>query len=254
MGTVSTPNDAARAPRGAEPSVPMLDNETAEPLTTSTLAVWPWVKLGLDLGLELRTICDVVAATEGELRDPGVFLTQRQANRVAELLVERAGPAAAMRAAKALERGHFTLAELVLRSAPTARDVIELVGEVYPLVHRGARVSHELRAGTSITRWQCVPGLEVHPVYAELFFAVLLQGIRRETGQDELRASGVWFQHEAPSDCSEHVQMLGPVQFGMPETRFELSCEALELPLLRASPSVHEHALHVAGEVLSAQE
>ena len=44
--------------------------------------------------------------------------------------------------------------------------------------------------------------------------------------------------------------MLGPVRFGAPETRLELSPDVLALPLLRASASAHSSAVSVANEAL----
>jgi hypothetical protein len=219
-------------------------------LTTSTLTAWAWVRLGEQHNIALAEICDAAGASEGELRDPGGFLSQRAANRVAELAFERVGPHAAMLAAQLLDRGHFALPELVVRSAPTVGDGVPRACEVFPLLHRGSQLVHELLPDRAVMRWQCQPGLVVHPAYIELVFAILVQGIRRETGQADTQAAAAWFQHEGPPDRSEHERLLGPVRFAAPETRLELSGATLALPLLRASASAHSSAISVANEAL----
>jgi hypothetical protein len=219
-------------------------------LTTSTLTAWAWVRIGEQHGITLAEICDAAGMSEGELRDPGGFLTQRNANKIAELTAARVGPEAAMLGAQLLERGHFALPELVLRSAPTVRDAADRACEVFPLLHRGSQLVQEALPDRSIIRWQCSPELVVHPLYIELVFAICVQGIRRETGVDGARAAATWFQHGGPMPAREHERVLGPVRFNAPETRFELAAEVLDLPLLRSSASAHSSAVSVATEAL----
>lgn len=222
-----------------------------ELLTTSTLTSWAWVRLGEQHGsFSLSDVCEAAGVSEGELRDPGGFLTQRGANRVAELAFQRVGPEAAMLAAQLLDRGHFALAELVIRSAPTVRAGVDRACEVFPLLHRGSQLVHEPLSDRAVIRWHCPPELVVHPAYVELVFAVCLQGIRRETGVEDAHAAAIWFQHDGPQPARAHERMLGPVRFGAPETRFELAAETLDLPLLRASASAHSSAVNVANEAL----
>jgi len=249
MGTgTNTARESAPAARGDRTSdvVP----STGDVLTTSTLTAWAWVRLGEQHGIALAEICDAAGVSEGELRDPDGFLSQGAANRVAELAFARVGPGAAMLAAELLDRGHFALPELVVRSAPTVGDSVPRACEVFPLLHRGSQLVHELLADRAIIRWQCPPDLVVHPAYIELVFAICVQGIRRETGHDDEQAAATWFQHDGPSSAAEHQRVLGPVRFGAPETRLELSAATLALPLLRASASAHSSAISVANEAL----
>lgn len=237
---------AARADRTSDVVPSMGDLQT-----TSTLTAWAWVRLGEQHGgITLSEICEAGGVSEGELRDPGGFLTQRAANRIAELAFDRVGPGASMLAAQALDRGHFALPELVLRSAPTVRAAVDRACEVFPLLHRGSQLVHEPEPDRAIIRWECQPELVVHPAYIELVFAVCVQGIRRETGREDAYAAATWFQHDGPQPAPEHERMLGEVRFAAPETRFELVAETLDLPLLRASASAHSSAVSVANEAL----
>jgi Arabinose-binding domain of AraC transcription regulator, N-term len=220
----------------------------------STLAVWPWVLLGQRYGIAMREICDATGASEGELRDPGGLVSQRRANRAAELVIGRAGESAAMQAAQAVDPGHFALVELVARSAPTVCEGMARTCEVLPLVHRSGRLSCEVLPDRAFVHWRCSPEIELHPAYVELMFAVLIQGVRRETGCSEIHYASVWFEHAAPLDPSAHQQMLGPVRFAMPETRVELSQETLQLRLLRASATAHSSALQVVDEAIRETE
>ena len=227
--------------------------EATEP-TTSTLAAWPWVLLAQQQGMTMSEICEATVLTEGELRDPGRYLTQLQANRLAELGFRMLGPVAALRAAQSIDRGHFALAELVMRSAPTVRDGADRACEVFPLIHRYTSLTHLTCSDRSFLHLNIASGLDVHLGYVELTFAVTLQGVQRETGRDDVRFASTWFTHSGPSDTSEHERFFGPVRFGMPETRFEMSNALLELPLLRASESAHCRAREVANEALHDQD
>ncbi|HMI92138.1 MAG TPA: AraC family transcriptional regulator ligand-binding domain-containing protein [Polyangiales bacterium] len=249
MGTgTNTARESAPAARGDRTSevVP----STGDMLTTSTLTAWAWVRLGEQHNIALTEICDAAGVSEGELRDPGGYLSQRAANRVAELAFERVGPHAAMLAAQLLDRGHFALPELVVRSAPTVGDGVPRACEVFPLLHRGSQLVHEMLPDRAIMRWQCPPELVVHPAYVELVFAIVVQGIRRETGHADTEAAATWFEHDGPPTPTEHERVLGPVRFAAPETRLELSAATLALPLLRASASAHQSAVSVANEAL----
>jgi hypothetical protein len=249
MGTgTNTARESAPAARGDRTS-DIAPSMGGDMLTTSTLSAWAWVRLGEQRGITLAEICEAAGASEGELRDPGGYISQRAANRMAELAFERVGADAAMLAAQLLDRGHFALPELVVRSAPTVRDGVPRACEVFPLLHRGSQLVHEALPDRSIIRWLCPPELVVHPAYVELAFAILVQGIRRETGVSA-QPLATWFEHEAPAAPDEHERMLGPVRFSAPETRLELSADTLDLPLLRASPSAHSSAISVANEAL----
>jgi hypothetical protein len=250
MGTgTNTARESAPADRMGDRTSDVVPS-TGELLTTSTLTAWAWVRLGEQHGISLAEICDAAGVNEGELRDPGGFLSQRAANCAAELVFERVGPAAAVLAAQLLDRGHFALPELVVRSAPTVGDAVPRACEVFPLLHRGSQLVHEAFAGGTIVRWQCPPELVVHRGYVELVFALCVQGIRRETGQADVQAAAMWFQHDGPASSHEHQRMFGPVRFGAPETRLELAAATLALPLLRASASAHSSAVSVANEAL----
>ena len=249
MGTSTNPaRDSAPAARTDRTSdiVP----SSGDLLTTSTLTTWAWVRIGEQRGVTLAEICEAAGMSEGELRDPGGFLTQRNANKIAELTAARVGPDAAMLGAQLIERGHFALPELVVRSAPTVRDAVDRACEVFPLLHRGSQLLHEALPDRSIVRWHCPPELVVHPLYIELVFAICVQGLRRETGQEGAHAAVTWFQHDGPISTAEHERVLGPVRFRAPETRLELSADTLDLPMLRASPSAHSSAVRVANDAL----
>jgi hypothetical protein len=251
MGSITNPSRAsAHVGAASDRRLAEADPQANDALTTSTLATWAWVLLGEQHGITLGEIADAAGVSKGELRDPGVFLSQRGANRAAELVIARVGPDAAMLAAQLISRGHFALPELVVRSAPTVRDGMYRSCEVFPLLHRGSSLTCEELSGRGIVRWQRAPGLEIHPAYVELVFAVSMQGIRRETGFERVQAAVTWFEHAGPEQPGEHLRMLGPVRFGAPETRFELSAETLSLPLLRASASAHSSAVTVASEAL----
>jgi hypothetical protein len=250
MGTSTNPSRAAAQAARAGDRTSDVVAIASEPLTTSTLAVWAWVRLGEQHGIALAEIRDAAELTEGELRDPGVYLSQRTANQVAELAFERVGPDAAVLAAQLLDRGHFALPELVVRSAPTVRHAVDRACEVFPLLHRSSQLVHEALPDRSIVRWQCAPELAVHPLYVELAFAICMQGVRRETGHDEANSAATWFTHAGPALSREHERVLGPVRFSAPESRIELSAETLALPLQRASARTHSSAVSIATEAL----
>ena len=250
-GASSDPSrEGAHAARASDRQLAEAAPQVNDALTTSTLAAWAWVRLGEQYGIAVAEVAEAAGVSEGELRDPGVFLSQRGANRAAELMFMRVGPNAAMLAAQLLDRGHFALPELVVRSAPTVHDAMLRSCEVFPLLHRGSCLVPESMPGRTIVRWQRTPGLDVHPGYIELVFAVCVQGIRRETGRERAQAAATWFEHTGPEETSEHARVLGPVRFGAPETRLELSAETLSLPMLRASASAHSSAVTVATEAL----
>src|SRR5262245_31322984 len=132
MGTSTNPaRDGAHAARVERTSD--LVPSAGEGLTTSTLSGGAWIGIVDQHGIAIAVFYDADGKSEGELRDPGGYLSQRAANRVAELTFTRVGRDAALLAAQLLDRGYFALPELVVRSAPTVREGVDRACEVFPL-------------------------------------------------------------------------------------------------------------------------
>jgi hypothetical protein len=222
--------------------------------TTASFALWPFAELARRNQLSIEDFCALAGVEPSSLRDPDMRFSRSVANRVAELAFTRFGQGAAMAAALTVEAGHFNLVEVIARSAPTVADGLEQGCRFFPLVHDGGRMTYEIAgSGTHALRWWPPADCEIHRGYVELAFAVALRGIRRETGQDSLAASAVWFAHPPPASCDLHVQVLGKsVQFAMPYDQLVLSNEVSALPLTRRNQEVHATAADIATDLLDA--
>ncbi|MDD9933344.1 MAG: AraC family transcriptional regulator ligand-binding domain-containing protein [Myxococcales bacterium] len=217
---------------------------------TSSLALWPWVKVAEQHGLTLGRLSQCCGLSPGELRDPAARISQDHANRVAALACEHLGAGAAMAAAQTVEAGHFQLVEQAVRAAPTVADGLDLMTELFPLLHFGGRIQHGRTRNESLVRYADLPGTHMHPAYVELLFAVGLEAIRRETGQ-RLQALRVTFTHPCMGPSRLYGKLLGPdVRFGMRTNSLVLSVEVANLPLLRANADVLAQATRIAGDSL----
>jgi hypothetical protein len=220
--------------------------------TTASFGVWPFAELARHHGLPIEQFCELAGIEPSALRDPNLRLAQSVANRVAELAQTHFGPDAGIAAAQTVEAGHFNLIELIARTAPTVADGLEHGCQFFPLVHAGGRLMLEVRSdGARALRWWPSPVHVVHPAYIELSFGVVLRGIRRETGQDSLEPTEVWFTHDAPPDDGLYHRVFGAgVKFAMPYACMAFSPKVSALPLTRKNSDVHAAATDVARELL----
>jgi hypothetical protein len=215
---------------------------------TSSLALWPWARLGERDGLDVAQLAARCELTESDLRDPSARVEQSRANRLAELVCAHHGAGAAMAAAGTVEGGHFQLVEQAVRASATVADGFDLLVELFPLIHVGGRLQHGRTRGESVVRYADAPGNRMHPGYVELLFAVGLQSIRRETGK-RVMPLRVTFSHvDRPTTL--HAEVFGPdVQFGMRTNSLALGREDAGLPLLRADPATLARATRVADDL-----
>ena len=220
--------------------------------TTSSLALWPWVKLGLHEGLSVERFCVLAGIEESALRDPATRFSQPTSDRVAQLAWERFGPGAAMQAALLIEPGQFQLVELIARSGSTVKDGVEDGCRYFPLLHDGGHLVYERLAGGRVAlRWDPPQSYPVHHAFVELTFAVLVVGIRRETAQQAIAPDEVWFRHPAPDDRAVHTRVLGvEPRFGMPEDHVIFSAEVAALHLTRENAALHRAAIEASRPLL----
>jgi hypothetical protein len=155
-----------------------------------------------------------------------------------------------MAAALTVEAGHFSLVEVLARSATTVAHGLDMACRFLPLIHVGGRLEHARVGDDSLVQWRDPPGGGVHPGYVELLFAVSLEGIRRETGC-AVWPRRVWFTHPAPDDLTLYRKLFGDaVSFAMPQALFELDAAACGLPLLRANATARACAAEAAEDAM----
>jgi hypothetical protein len=178
--------------------------------------------------------------------------SQPVSDRVAQLAFTRFGPGAAMQAAPLIEAGQFLLLELIARSVAAVRDGLEQGCRFFGLLHSGGHLAYEpLAGGGAVLRWDPPQGYPVHHGYVELTFAVMLVGIRRETGRASAAPEEVWFRHRAPDDCALHTRVLGvEPRFGMPEDHVVFGADLAALPLTRENADLHRAAAEAGSVVL----
>jgi hypothetical protein len=218
--------------------------------TLASLGLWPWVELARANGVPVEQLAELAGLRVADLRDPGVRFTQAAANRVAELVCERVGWDAGIKAAETVEAGHFALIELLARTAPNAGQAVVQGCRFFSLLHSEVRCVHRAEPdGNHLLRLVVPPGLVVHHGFVELTFAVWMISIRRETEQAALEPLEVCFRHVAPRDRTAYDRILGPrVKFGMPEDSMRFSAAFASLPLTRKNPTVHAAALQAAKD------
>lgn len=225
--------------------------------TQASLTLWPWVELGRRHGLPIDELADRAGVRVADLRDPGRRFTQSAANRIAELVCERAGQDAGIKAAEMVEAGHFALLELLARTAPTVGQALAQGARFFWLIHSRVRCLHRVEPdGSHMLRSVIPPDVFAHHGFAELTAAVWTTALRRETEQPALEPLQVCFRHPAPQeDLSTYVRVLGPhVKFGMPEDRIRFSAAVSSLPLTRKNPTVHAAALKAASDFLRSRK
>jgi hypothetical protein len=222
----------------------------------ASLALWPWVEVARRHDLPIDRLATLASVEVAELRDPGVRFSQVVANRIAEIVIQRAGAAAAMLAAQAVEAGQFALLEIAARTAPNVGHALAQVCRFFPLVHEDVRFVHEiLSSGEHVVRVVMPPAYPIHPAYIEYAFGCWVLALRRETEQPSVSPREVWFKHRAGGDREPFETVFGPgVKFEMPEHRMLLAQALVELPLCRSNSEVHRAAVQAATDLVHSRE
>jgi hypothetical protein len=222
------------------------------PNTTASFGLWPFVELLRRDHMPMERLCELTGIQVLQLRDPGVRFSQTAINRVIELAYQRLGTSAAMAAALTVEAGHFHLLELIARTAPRVVDGLIQGCRFFPLLHNGGQLLHEpADAGAQRVRWLPPSGYEVHRGCIELTFAVMILGMRRETGRPSITPSEVCFSHAAPTDMTLHQRILGQnISFGTKETYLLFDKRVASLPLTRKNSEVHAAAIRSAADAI----
>jgi hypothetical protein len=210
------------------------------------------VELARRHGLPIEQLAELAGVRVADLRDPGVRFTQPAANRIADLVCERVGPDAGIKAAEMVEAGHFALFELLARTAPNVGHALAEGSRFFSLIHADVRCVHRVEPdGSHQVRLVLAPDLALHHGFTELTFAIWITSIRRETEQPTVEPCEVWFRHPAPADRAAYDRILGPhIEFGMPEDQIRFPAAVASLPLTRKNPTVHAAALQAARDFL----
>jgi hypothetical protein len=218
----------------------------------ASIGLWPWVELGRRNGIPIERLAEVSGVRVAELRDPDARLAQGEANRIAELICQQHGPDAGIAAALTVEAGHFTLFELLARTAPTLNDALVEGCRYFSLVHGDARLVYDSPpTGPRIMRLVLPDTYAIHRGFIELTFAVWMVGIRRETAQPFLTPAEVWFRHPAPQETGLYEELLGPgLRFGMPEDHIAFDRATTQAPLSRRNSELHAAAVDAARELI----
>jgi hypothetical protein len=217
----------------------------------ASIGLWPWVELGRRHGIPIERLAEVSGVRVAELRDPDARVAQAEANRIAELICQKHGPAAGIAAAQTVEAGHFTLFELLARTAPTLNDALVEGCRYFSLVHGDARLVYESPpTGPRVMRMITPETYAIHRGFIEQTFAVWMLGIRRETAQPFLTPAEVWFRHPSPQDTGPYEEVFGPsVRFGMPEDHIAFDRATTDVPLSRRNSELHAAAVDAAREL-----
>jgi hypothetical protein len=223
-------------------------------LQVAGVALWPWVELARRTDLSIDQICDEAGVSVTELRDPDARFNQAAADSVAALLFRHVGGHAALAAALTIEAGHFTLFELLARTAPTVADALAQGCRFFSLIHSEVSLRCDvLPTGDHALHMVSPPTYTFHPGYTELTFAAWMLGIRRETERPDIAPVSVWFRHSAPAepvDMSLYERVFGPsICFDMPEDRMDFALEVAALPLVRENSEVHAAAIDAAVNI-----
>jgi hypothetical protein len=221
--------------------------------TTAGYGLWPWVELVRRSGVDLEQLCRYIGVSINELRDPFARWSQTTCNRVAEFAYESIGPGAAMAAVRTVEPGHFQLLELLVRTAATVGAGLRIGCSVFPLLHWGGRLTHEvLSNGSHVVTWNPPENYLVHQGYIELTFGVTVLGIRRETGKAAASASEVAFRHALLGPIQPYESVLGCApQFGAAQDRMVFDPSVVKLAMMRRNPETHRSAHLLADEHLA---
>jgi hypothetical protein len=216
--------------------------------------LWPWVELARRTDLSIDRLTEEAGVTVAELRDPDARFDQDVADRVAAVLFQHIGGHAALAAALTIEAGHFTLFELLARTAPTVADALEQGCRFFSLIHSVVSLSYDaLPNGNHVLRLVSPPTYMFHHGYTELTFAAWMLGMRRETARPDLAPVAVWFRHaapQAPVDRTLYERVLGPsIRFEMPEDRMEFGSDVAAMPLVRENSEVHAAAIDAAVNI-----
>ena len=221
--------------------------------TTAGYGLWPWVDLIRRRGVDLEQLCRYADVSINALREPFARWSQTTCNRVAEFAYESVGPGAAMAAAETVEAGHFQLLELLVRTAATVGAGLRIGCNLFPLLHWGGRLTHEvLSNGSHAVTWDPPEDYLVHHGYIELTFGVTVLGIRRETGKAAASASEVAFRHALRGPVQPYESVLGCApRFGAAQDRLVFDASVARLAMTRRNPEIHRSAHVLAAEQLA---
>jgi hypothetical protein len=215
--------------------------------SVSSRVLWPFVAAFRRVGGDVAEVLQRIGLNEGQLRDPDVRIAYATAAELMETLVHHSGRGdLGLLAAGEVERGHFDLLELAVRSAPTLGEAIEHLVRFFVLLDDGAELALTRGPERSEMRLVGTSGSLVHPAYVEFLPAMLLLAARRETEVATLGAERICFRHSAAAPLQPYEALFrAPVRFEANEDVAVFPTEILALPFLRANPPLQDQAIAV---------
>ncbi len=217
--------------------------------TVNSRVLWPFVVAFQHCDGDLLVELDRVGLNEGQLRDPDVRIPYCTAGKLIDNLVKATGRGdLGLLAAREVERGHFDLLELAVRSAPTLGQAIDHLVHFFVLLDDGAVLTLERGREQSAMRLTFNAGPPIHPAYVEFIPSMLLLAARRETDVANLRAESACFQHQALAPVEPYDELFGcSVRFGAAENVATFPSGILTLPFRRANPPMQKEAVAAIG-------
>jgi AraC-like DNA-binding protein len=140
--------------------------------------------------------------------------------------------------AERAELGLFDVHFYAMASSPTLRTGFERLCRYQRLIHDTSRVELEVQRERAVLRHELAAGKAAPRQTAEFLLAAWVRAGRVVTGVDWVPLQ-VHFAHVAPPDATDHRRFFGSdVFFGMAENALVLPTPLLELPCVRADPSL----------------
>jgi len=161
-------------------------------------------------------------------------------------LVLTGDPAFALRAGAATQRGDFGLYDLLILSASTFGESLQLGARYIPLLHDGAVVDLIVEGDQAVWRYDFVDGVARSAAIDEYVLSAFRVGACNGLGFSA-PPTEVHFTHPQPAHIAAYQQMFqAPVHFDRSHTAIVVPTAAFELPLVTADAALLEILTHHA--------
>lgn len=225
----------------------------AEPTATIRL-FWPFVELANELNPHGVFMAWQESRLDDRVRDAEARVPHSVLNKLLLVGADFLGCADfGLLAAERVKPGDLDLLELVARSRANLGECVACMPRLLPLLHDAAEMTVTPVAGRMEVRFGFASEVSLAPPGYDFLMALAMISSRRVVGRPGLRTEEVWFPYPARDDLSVYERIFDcPLRFDQPHAGLHFSVEALELPLVHASPTVTAALERVATELLAA--